>query len=220
MMQMQDASRVMESLKLIVEASGISSEDRSKLTALLQNQENQEDDSTSEDEEDSKAFGSAPDPAAYENKSGGIVDVLNDLLDKAEASLAEARKKEAVSKNNYELLKQSLEDAMRLAKSEMDKSKKRKAEAQETQATAEGDLAITMKELGEDMVQLSEIHHECMTKASDFEMETQSRAEELKALATAKKIIIEQVALTQVPTQSPDQSSDDDQPSFLQVAAK
>merc|ERR1719329_1461645 len=37
-----------------------------------------------------------------------------------------------------------------------------------------------------------------MTKASDFEAETTSRGEELKALATAKKIIIEATSFGQV----------------------
>jgi len=41
------------------------------------------------------------------------------------------------------------------------------------------------------------LHHNCMTKANDFEAETKSRAEELKALATAKKIIIEATSLAQ-----------------------
>merc|ERR1712194_818137 len=35
------------------------------------------------------------------------------------------------------------------------------------------------------------LHHDCMTKAANFEAETKSRGEELKALATAKKIIKE-----------------------------
>jgi len=220
LMQIRDAKKVVQSLKLVVEASGISLGDKSKLTALLQNQQSEDSVSAMEDndsmsqKEDDMSVG-APDPAVYESKSGGIVDVLNDLLDKAEASLAEARKKEKVSQMNYDLLKQSLVDAMKFGTAEMDKSKKRKAEAQETQATAEGDLAVTTKELTEDMTELSGVHHDCMTKATDFEAETQSRGEELKALATAKKVIIEKVGGALVQT-----SDDDDSPSFLQVSAK
>jgi len=45
---------------------------------------------------------------------------------------------------------------------------------------------------------LADLHHNCMTKASDFEAETTSRGEELKALATAKKIIIEATSFGQV----------------------
>jgi len=38
---------------------------------------------------------------------------------------------------------------------------------------------------------LSELHHNCMNKATEFESATKARGEELKALATAKKIIKE-----------------------------
>jgi len=62
---------------------------------------------------------------------------------------------------------------------------------EETKAEAQGDLEVTNKDLAADMSQLAETHHECMTKATDFEAETTSRGEELKVLATAKKIIIE-----------------------------
>merc|ERR1719421_443389 len=73
----------------------------------------------------------------------------------------------------------------------MDKTKKANAGHEETKATAEGDLEITNKDLAEDMKQLADTHQECMTKATDFEAETASRGEELKVIATAKKIIIE-----------------------------
>ena len=54
-----------------------------------------------------------------------------------------------------------------------------------------GDLSVTSADLAEDEKSLSTLHQECMTGAEDFEAETKSRGEELKALATAKKIIQE-----------------------------
>merc|ERR1719207_149177 len=72
--------------------------------------------------------------------------------------------------------------------------KERKAEDSETKATAEGDLAVTTKDLDNDSAALEELHTECMTHANDFEAATKDRAEELKALATAKKIIVEATA--------------------------
>merc|ERR1719399_2793218 len=73
----------------------------------------------------------------------------------------------------------------------MDKAKKGLAAAGETQAVAEGDLATTSKALAEDVKALGELHHDCMSKATEYEDETKSRGEELKALAMAKKIISE-----------------------------
>merc|ERR1719262_1130858 len=88
-------------------------------------------------------------------------------------------------------MKQELTDSIKFGNKEMDKSKKDKAGLEETKATAEGDLEVTMKALGEDVAQLNQVHHDCMTKATDFEVETQARAAELKAIATAKKVILE-----------------------------
>jgi len=203
LLQLNTASNLVQSLRVLVEATGISSQDKSTLTALIQSQQ-----AARQDSEDDMGDAGAPDPAAYESKSGGIVDTLNDLLDKAESELAEARKKEKKLQFNYDMLKQQLTDSANFATKEMDKSKKRKAEAEEVKATAEGDLATTSKDLAEDIKMLSGIHHDCMSKATDFEIETASRAEELKALATAKKIIQEAVggALNQE--------------SFLQLSAK
>jgi len=45
--------------------------------------------------------------------------------------------------------------------------------------------------LDEDIKALAELHHECLTKAQDYEAETKSRGEELTAIATAKKVIEE-----------------------------
>ena len=69
---------------------------------------------TAEDDLELQPAG-APDPAAYKSKSGGIVDTLEDMLEKAKAELADAQKAEMNSKFDYEQLKQKLEDAMKFA---------------------------------------------------------------------------------------------------------
>jgi len=200
-MQTEDAQKLLLTLQTLVEAEAISLNDMSKLTVLLQTQD--QDDETG-----------APDAKAYESKSGGIVDQMSDILDKSEAQLAEARKKETEAKHNYELMKMGLEDAIAFANKELDKSKKRKAEAQELKAINEGDLSTTTKDLAEDMARLADIHHTCMGKAEDFEIEQSSRAEELKALATAKKILVEMTG------GATSQSYGMAQTSFLQVSAR
>merc|ERR1719443_1821950 len=65
------------------------------------------------------------------------------------------------------------------------------AESQEGKATAEGDLASTSKDLADDTATKSTLHQDCMTAAEEFELATKSRGEELNALATAKKVIVE-----------------------------
>merc|ERR1719238_1775877 len=73
----------------------------------------------------------------------------------------------------------------------MKEAKTSKAESEESKATATGDLDVTSKDLSQDVTDLGSLHHDCMTKANDFEAEVTSRGEELKALATAKQIIKE-----------------------------
>jgi chromosome segregation ATPase len=139
--------------------------------------------------QDSDEETGAPEAAAYESKSGGIVDTLNGLLDKASAQLDAATKEETTAKNNYDLKKQSLTDEMKYANKDMDAAKKGLAESSEIKAAAEGDLGVTTKDLNEDTNALGSLHQDCMTKAEDFEAETTSRGEELKALAMAKKAV-------------------------------
>jgi len=178
----KNAGNLAAAMKTLLEATSISSGDAKKITALVQSQQ--------KDSSDDDDMG-APDPAAYKGQSGGIIDVLEDLLNEAEEQLSKARKEETNSLHNYELLKQELTDSIKFATKEMDKAKKGKAACEETKATAEGDLAQTLKALAEDTQQLADTHHDCMNKATDFEASTKSRAEELKALAQAKKIISE-----------------------------
>jgi len=133
----------------------------------------------------------APDAAVYESHSGGVVDVLEDLLEKATNQLDDARKAETKAKNEFEVLEQSLTDEIRFANEDLAKSKKALSEAQETKATAEGDLAVTSKDLAEDTKELADLHEECSAKAATFESETKSRDEELAALAKAKSVLKE-----------------------------
>merc|ERR1719262_1408543 len=73
----------------------------------------------------------------------------------------------------------------------MNKAKKSLGASEEAEGAAEGDLSVTSKDLDEDTKALATLHQDCMTGAEDFEAETKSRGEELKALATAKKVIQE-----------------------------
>jgi len=178
MMQLQSASSITQALAIMVEATSLSTADSSKLAAFLQNSE------------DSEELG-APAATVYKGQSGGIVETMQDLHDKAEAQLEEARSKETKSTQAYQMVKQSLEDEIKYATKDMDKAKGNLAASAEAKATAEGDLSVTSKDLAEDIKALATLHQDCMTGAEDFEAETKSRGEELKALATAKKVITE-----------------------------
>merc|ERR1719493_502166 len=73
----------------------------------------------------------------------------------------------------------------------MDKAKANLAASSESKAAAEGDLDVTNQALKADTKAKADLERDCLTKAQDHEAETKSRAEELKALAEAKKVIQE-----------------------------
>merc|ERR1719263_1245187 len=73
----------------------------------------------------------------------------------------------------------------------MDEEKSLKASTEENKATAEGDLAETVKELGADKDSLASAQSTCMQVAGDHEATVKSRTEELTAIATAKKVLSE-----------------------------
>merc|ERR1719323_1369916 len=183
MMQIRNAGSLAKTLQSLVEASTLTSADAKGIEALVQTQQSSDD-----------SDAGAPDPAVYKGQSGGIIDTLGDLLEKAESQLAELRSKETASLHEFKALKQSLEDKIKYETKELAEAKQGIAASNEKKATAEGDLDMTSKNLAEDVTALSELHHECLSKAQDYEAETKSRGEELEAIATAKKVIQETTA--------------------------
>jgi len=186
MLQLKNADSLVKALDIMVQASLIATSDVAKLSSFMQQSSGSEDDSS----QFAEALG-APAAAGYESKSGNILETLQGLEDKANAQLDDSRKAETTGAQNFAMLKQSLEDEVKFANKEMDEAKMEIAAASEKKAGAEGDLQATSKELSSDVEAKQALHHECMTKAQDFESETKSRGEELAAMAKAKQIIEE-----------------------------
>jgi len=178
----QGNKEVVTALQALLQAASIDSGDRSALTALVQKAQGDDDDFLQS---------GAPDPKAYESQSGGILDILEDMKEKAVAMKNDGVKAEMNAKHSFEMLKQSLENTIAQDNKELAEAKSVKAGAEEAKAIAEGDLSMAEKELAEDKKYLSELSTDCQQKAADWEVSTKSRADELEALATAKKIITE-----------------------------
>merc|ERR1719183_673827 len=153
MMQLKSASSLTQVFELMVQASTISTADAQKLTAFVQS-------STDDDDE-----AGAPAGAVYESHSGGIVDTLGGLHDQAAEQLDKIRKAESEAQHNYAMVKQSLETAMKYATEDMSEAKKNLAASQEAQATAQGDLDVTQKDLAEDSSTLASLHQKCMARS-------------------------------------------------------
>jgi hypothetical protein len=195
--------KISDALESLVTAASVNSADKVKITALLQAQSGDEDLALE------LQPGGAPDPAAYKSKSGGIVSVLEDMLEKAKAELADAQKAEMNSKFDFDMLKQKLEDMMANGEKVMAETKKAKATAEEAKATATGELDTASKTLADSESHLKDLQNECMAKAEEYETSQHSRSEELTALDTAKKVLVEKTA-----------GAAEREYSFIQVSAK
>jgi len=171
---------VMSALNEILAASSIISDDKNALTALMQ-----------QGDGDDFLSASAPDAKAYESHSGSILDTLEDMKEKAVAMRNKAQKEEMNAKHAFEMLEQSLQNTIKQDQKELAASKATKAGAEEAKSVAEGDLSMAEKELASDEKYLSDLSTDCQQKATDWEVSTKSRADELQALADAKKLILE-----------------------------
>merc|ERR1719258_17366 len=128
--------------------------------------------------------------SAYESHGGGLISTLTDLQEKAEAAQSEARREEMEAAHAFQLLKQSLMAELKAQQKQLDDAKKHIASNQEAQHTAEGDLSATQRALDQDVKALGELKMTCQEKTQAFEQESQSRAEELKALSDAKDVLV------------------------------
>merc|ERR1719215_1416070 len=178
MMQLKNANNIAQVLDTLVQGASISSEDASRLTALVQSSQQDGDEDVG-----------APAATVYKGQSGGIIQVLTDLLEKAQGQLADARNVETKNVHNFELMAQGLIDEIKFGKKEIAEAKKALAGSGEKKAAAEGDLAATTKTKKEDVGTLADLHQSCLTYAQNYEAETKSRSEELHAIAEAKKVI-------------------------------
>merc|ERR1712194_669586 len=175
------AANAIQALSVVLDAAAFNSQDQNKLLALVQ---------ASDDDEDS----GAPAAAVYKSKAGGIVDVIEDMKEKAGGQLADLRKAEVTSKQNFKMLENSFESELANDQKHLDDEKAGKATAEEDKATAEKDLEVTVNELNSQTEALATARGSCLTIAADHEASTAARKEELEVIATAKKILKESTA--------------------------
>merc|ERR1719247_1035657 len=154
---------------------------------------------------------SAPQASAYEFQSGGVVEMLEKLLDKFRAELDGYQKEELNAKFNYQTLYQELVSNIDEATASSELKTKVKAERAQDEAAAKGDLEVTKKDLGADEGYLSDLITECDAKSKAYENRQMLRAEELEAIGKAIEII-----------QSPDVMGAGEKhlPQFIQIKHK
>jgi chromosome segregation ATPase len=142
-------------------------------------------------EEDDLSLAQQPQASSYnyESKSGGIVATIEDMQDKAEEQLNSLRKEEMTKKFNFEMLQQSLTDAVANLEKEVGEATSSKSAAEEKKASAESDLSKTEESKAADEKYKGTMTMECQNKAEEWAARQKSATGEVEAIEKAKEIL-------------------------------
>jgi len=131
------------------------------------------------------------DPGAhgYEFQSGGVIQMLEKLMDKFADQRSELEKAEVNSKHAYDMLIQDLTAEVANATQARTEKSETKGKKLQSAADAKGDLVDTTATRDDDQTYLSDLVATCEQKGSDFENRQQLRADELVAIEKAVEIL-------------------------------
>merc|ERR1719498_1148898 len=118
----------------------------------------------------------APEASGYEFQSHGVIEMLEQLLDKFTAEKTKLESEEMNSKQAFEMLIQDLTAQVNQATSERNSKAQTKAKKLEAKATAEGDLEDTTNTMNADKKYLADLVATCEQKSGAFEQRQALRA--------------------------------------------
>jgi len=170
-------------LSAIVDAEWVSTAQKQKLESFLKPKA-QEDDLSLVQQQQPQAS-----TKAYESKSGGIVETLKDMQDKAEDQLNELHKYGLKTRGEFNVLEQTLTDAIANLNEQISEASSSKCAAEEAKAKAEQDMAKTKECKSADEECLKNLTTECQSKAAEWEERQKSAEGEMAALDKAKEIL-------------------------------
>jgi len=150
-------------------------------------------------------------PNTYDFQSGGVVSMLQDLLDKFVYQRDELEKEEAQRKHAYGVLNQGLTTQLAQSKKDLEEKTEFKAKKLESKAAMEADFSETSAERKSDQTYRDDLKATCSAKASQFDARQKMRQEELEAVDKAKEIIASSAVTG---------SADKHLPSLLQIRSK
>merc|ERR1719506_1108668 len=152
----EEIAKLVTVLGTISDAAWVPEQDRPKLQAFLQSQD-----------EDGATQPQAT-VSAYEAQGGGILDTLEDLKTKADGSLSTVRKQEMESSHEYEMLKMSLDTKIADAKARLGDATAQRQRDEETKAEAEEEVSSVKKSKAADELFLKDLKHSCAEKAAQW----------------------------------------------------
>jgi len=134
-------------------------------------------------------------PSAKEAKeaTGGIVQTLEDMKEKASETLSSARMEEMKANHNYEMMMASLEGAINLMQKKISDAKATKAALTETEGKAKGELASAKKTKVQDSMTMERLKGECEIAQTEWDERQKTAKGEIAAIDKAKEILTDRV---------------------------
>jgi len=139
--------------------------------------------------QDAQEMIAAPEAAAFEGSSGGIVQMISDLEAKFNDERDDLEKKEADERHSFDMMAQELTDQVEGATAERKSQLSTKNACLSDKAKSEGEKADTEAVLASDEKFLADTSATCTQKKADFEKRQELRAGELDALDKAIEIM-------------------------------
>jgi len=153
----------------------------------------QQHDSAGAKDQDKDEFSLTVKQKQKQTTGDGILGTLEDMKQKAQETLSNARMGEMKSNHNSQMMVQSLTDALTLAKSKTSDATATKASLTESSGKAKGELAETKKAKVADMFYLDNLKQECQAAAGEWSDRQASAKGEIAALDKAKEILTAKV---------------------------
>jgi len=176
----KDIRALLDTISSVINGASLTIQDSSKLTAFMQGNAADKD-----EEDDGLGELTAPTAKNYNSHSGGITDMIEDMKQKAVGQLKVLRTEEQNRQNNFNLVKGSLMQEIKVANNAIAEAKESKNGASVLQASVETDKAASTKELTADTKALSDAKTDCIMTADEFDLSQKGRAEEMAAVDQA-----------------------------------
>merc|ERR1719310_2381938 len=183
----KDMKAALSALQTIIDASWVNSGTKKALKGFMQTQAQAGDsDDLTLDQPQAKV-------SAYESHSGGIVEQIEDMKEKAEETLSGARSEEMKKQHNFDMMAQSLNDALTNCKDKLANAKSSIAAMTEETGKAKGELGETKKTKAADEAYLTTLTTECKETAAAWADRQKEAKEEMAVIEKAKAILSDRV---------------------------
>jgi len=189
----QQLEAALKAMGEIINAGWLNRENKRALQGLMQTQVVAGDDS------DLKLKQPQATVTAYESKSGGIVEQISDMKEKAEETLSGARNTEMKEAHNHDMMVQSLTDAIGVLKEKTAVAKSTSASTTQEKGKATAELAETKSTKAADVAYLDSLTAECKETSEAWAARQKQATEEMAVIEKAKALLAGGVrVLTQV----------------------